>query len=281
MLDQGTSSPERNGLDKHVLSFYWDDFQPHLLFYDRAARKVDRLSLERLAVTVGEDRTCVGHFDDDRYVPCPKARKVGRITSCRECMAPWIPVQSCIFEPQCSGERCDHPEFCQRQHYVYLASFSNMIKVGMTSVGRLRERAIEQGADAVRPLFMCRDRKEARELEKETSRRFKIPQEVRAPRIAGTWTSPPSRSSIEHVQEHYVKKVGRWREPLNEELTFLDRYPVRELPRTAPRPVSTVGTHRGEVMGIKGRYMIFRDGRGTSRLLDLSDLPARNIRVLD
>lgn len=281
MLDQGTGSSEPNGLDKHVLSFYWDDFQPHLLLFDHVTRKVDLLPLERLAIEVGEDRTCVGRFDGDVYLPCPLARKIGRITSCRECMAPWIPVQSCIFEPQCSGDRCDHPEFCQRQHYVYLASFSNMIKVGMTSVGRLRERAIEQGADAVRPLFLCRDRREARELEKETSRRFKIPQEVRAPRIAGTWTSPPTRSSIENVQDHYVRRIARWREPLNEELVFLDRYPIKELPRTAPRPVATAGAHRGEVLGIKGRYMMFRDGRGTSRLLDLSDLPSRNICVLE
>ncbi len=281
MLDQGPEGLKPSDLDKHVLSFYWDDFQPRLLFYDRAARKVDELPLDRLALSVGEDRRCVGRFDDGRYVPCPAHRRVGRITSCQECMAPWIPVQSCIFEPQCTGDRCERSEFCRRKHYVYLASFGNTIKVGMTSAGRLRERAIEQGADAVRPLFLCHDRQEARGLEKETSRRFKIPQEVRAQRIARTWTSPPVRSSMENVQEHYLHRIGRWREPLEAELMFLDRYPMRERPRTAPRPVTTPGTHRGEVLGIKGRYMIFRDEGGVSRLLDLSDLPARHVRVLD
>ena len=231
---------ERVGQARPVLPL--GRFQPHLLFFDSVTRKVDRLPLERLAIKVGKTAPAWDVLMRGLYVPCPSARRVGRITSCRECMAPWIPVQSCIFEPQCSGDRCDHPEFCQRQHYVYLASFSKMIKVGMTSVGRLRERAIEQGADAVRPLFMCRDRREARELEKETSRRFKIPQEVRAPRIAATWTSPPSRSSIEHVQDHYVRKIGRWREPLNEGLVFLDRYPINE-PATAPASRDR-GTHR-------------------------------------
>lgn len=271
-------SPETDGLDKHVLSFHWEGFQPHLLFYDLTARKVDELSLDRLRLSIGNERRCVGRFEEDRYLPCPAGRRVGRLASCQECMAPWIPVQSCIFEPQCDGERCDHPEFCQRQHFVYLASFGNMIKVGMTSCGRLMERAIEQGADAVRPLFQCRDRREAREWEKETSRRFKLPQEIRGPKVARTWTAPPSREAIENVQDHFLRRIGRWKAPMEAEVVFLDEYPMRERPRTAPRPVPTPGEHRGEVLGIKGRYMIFRDERGASRLLDLSDLPARNVR---
>ncbi len=64
--DQG-SGPS---LDKHVLSFHWDDFDPHLVFYDREARKVDELPLDRLALSVGGDRSCVGRFDDKGYHPC-------------------------------------------------------------------------------------------------------------------------------------------------------------------------------------------------------------------
>jgi hypothetical protein len=268
-------------LDKHVLSFHWDDFDPHLLFYDRTARKVDELPLDRLSLRVGGDRSCVGRFDDKGYHPCPSERLVGRFETCQACAAPWIPVLNCVFEPQCNGDLCDHPEFCARRHFVYLASFGNLIKVGMTSAGRLRERAIEQGADAVRPLFECGDRREARALEKETSRRFKIPQEIKISRVSRTWTGRPSAEAMRHVHEHYLARIARWREPVDTELMLLDRYPMRELPRSPPGTAATEGAHRGEVLGIKGRFMLYRDKRGRSTLLDLSDLPARSIAVLD
>jgi len=268
-------------LDKHVLSFHWDGFEPHLILYDRLERRVDELPLDRLSLSVGRDRSCVGRFEDDGYHPCPSMRKVDRFETCQACAAGWVPVLDCVFEPRCEGDLCDHPEFCARRHVVYLASFGNLIKVGMTSAGRLRERGIEQGADAVRPLFECRDRKEARALEKATSTKFKIPQEIRVARVAGAWTRRPSAESILYVQEHYLGRIAKWREPVRSDVIFLDGYPVRELPRTPPDTEGTEGVHRGEVLGIKGRFMLFRDKRGRSRLLDLSDLPARSIALLN
>jgi hypothetical protein len=269
-------------LDKHVLSFHWDGFEPHLICYDRISRKVDELPLHRLALEVGGQRDCVGRFAYDGYRPCPSSRPVGRFETCPTCASPWVPVQGCVFEPQCDGDRCDHPEFCARKHYVYLASFGNLLKVGMTGASRLRERAIEQGADAVRPLFECRNRQEARSLEKEISRRFKVPQNIRAGRIARTLTAPPSRESIDHVHDHYVHRIARWREPLDAEIVFLDQYPLRDRPKSPPEVVSTEGQHRGAVLGIKGRYLLFRDhGSSHSLLLDLSDLPTRSVRLLD
>jgi hypothetical protein len=284
MIERGKLLPHPDGvgLDRHIISFLWDEFDPHLLCYNTVSRKVEEISLDRLALAIGEEKECVGRFDDDGYHPCPRQRPVNGFSMCKDCMAPWVPVQKCVFEPQCNGDRCDHPEFCGRKHYVYLASFGNLIKVGMTGAHRLRERAIEQGADAVRPIFECRDRREARTLEKETSKRFKIPQEIRIKRIAQTWTSRPSKESMANVHEHYLHRIARWREPMSAELMFLDRYPIDSLPRTAPDVTATGGLHRGEILGIKGRFMMFRpEMRGDVRLLDLSDLPARSVRALD
>ncbi len=274
--------PDGIGLDRHVLSYHWDEFSPHLVFYDKATTRLGELPLDRLAMAVGDEKDCVGRFDHDGYHPCPQGRQVDGFSICKQCMAPWVPVQKCVFEPQCNGERCDNPEFCRRKHYVYLAFFGTLVKVGMTSTIRLRERAIEQGADAVRPLFECRDRREARNLEKETSRRFKIPQEIRIKRIARTWTSRPSQESIGNVHDHYVGRIAKWKAPFDADLIFLDAYPIGEFPRTAPEVIRTGGLHRGDVIGIKGSYMMFRpEKRREVRLLDLSDLPARSVRMLE
>jgi len=283
MLERSMTLPHPDGvgLDHHVISFYWDGFEPHLLSYNKGSLKVEEIPLDRLSLAIGEEKDCVGRFDEDGYRPCPRNRPVNGFAACKECMAPWVPVQKCVFEPRCNGDLCDFPEFCGRKHYVYLASFGNMLKVGMTSANRLMERAIEQGADAVRPLFECRDRREARDLEKETSKRFKIPQEIRIRKIAQTWTSRPSKEAMAHVHEHYLHRIARWREPMKADLIFLDGYPISALPRTAPEVTTTGGVHRGEVLGIKGRFMMFRPARrGEVRLLELSDLPARSVRLL-
>jgi len=68
---------------------------------------------------------------------------------------------------------------------------------------------------------------------------------------------------------------------MSSEIIFLDGYPVHEHPRTPPRVVTAVGKHMGEVLGIKGRYMIFRDPAGVYSMLDLSDLPSRLVDVSD
>jgi hypothetical protein len=57
------------------------------------------------------------------------------------------------------------------------------------------------------------------------------------------------------------------------ELRWLDRYPI-ELPlRASPKLQETPGRHRGEFVGIKGKWMIY-ENEGV-RALSLADLPSR------
>lgn len=271
-------APSPPGYTHHVLDYRWDGFVPRLEAYDLADRRVEVLPLDVLDMAVSEERRCVGSFSDG-YRPCPSARRVAGFTQCRSCMGDWAPVQRCVFEPQCTGDRCEHRDFCGRRHVVYLAFYGTLVKVGMTSAGRVERRGIEQGADAIAPVLMCRDRQEARALEKEVSRRFKLPQELRVARVAAQWTHPPSRELIANAFATHRRRVAAWREVMDEGLLFLDRYPVRAHPRSPPAPVAAPGRHRGEVMGVKGRYLIFRQTGGGCGLLDLSDLPSRLVSV--
>ncbi|HHT75182.1 MAG TPA: DUF2797 domain-containing protein [Methanomassiliicoccaceae archaeon] len=259
-----------------MLDFSWEDFTPRLEAYDVDIGEVVLLPLDRLNMDVSEDRRCIGSFDGD-YRPCPTRRPVGRFHQCRECMGSWADVQRCVFEPQCIGDGCEHNDFCGRRHVVYLAAFGTLVKVGMTSAARLRRRGIEQGADAIVPVLMCRDRQEARRLEKETSARFRLPQEIRISRIAAQWTHPPSRDIIENAIATHLRRVAAWREIMDEDIMHLDGYPMRSYPRTPPALARTSGHHAGDVLGIKGRFMIYRRPGRDSRLLDLSDLPSRTV----
>jgi len=204
---------------------------------------------------------------------------VDAFAQCQECAADALPIQTCLFEPRCHGERCGRPELCSREHFVYLAFHGDVVKVGMTSSRRLTERGIEQGADAIAPIFRCRSRLEARTLEKEASRRFGLVQEVRLGKIMAQWPVEPSRERIQRSYDRALAEIGDWRGTLNEALTFLDGYPIRRLPDFRPQLMDVAGIHRGEVMGIKGRTMVHRrDGRVMA--LDLSALVARTMDVI-
>jgi len=265
------------GFTKHVLSYYWDEFVPHLIYYDYSSGQVDEVDLFNAQLTISAAKRCVGFSDEEGYHPCPAARRVSAFSVCQSCMEPWIPRQGCVFEPQCTGDLCDHPEFCERDHVVYLAFFGTLAKVGMTSRRRLRTRGIEQGADAIAPIFRCVNRMDARALEREVSKRFRINQELRIKKVAAQMTEPPPWERIQSRYTRMVQRINFWRQTLEEPLLCLEGYPVTSRPTQPPSRMETSGTHRGAVLGVKGKYLIYEND-GT-HLLDLSDVPSRFIEV--
>ena len=88
---------------------------------------------------------------------------------------------------------------------MYLALYSNLIKVGMTSEKRFKERITEQGADAAAEIFVCRNRLEARTLEKEISARFKIPQEIKPGALMKQWVTAIHAADAECIQHIFTE----------------------------------------------------------------------------
>ena len=265
-----------NETAKHVIAYCWDDFVPAVLLYDSENNSVEKLDLSYIDFSASKEKTCVGKMEDDEYVPCPQQVKLTKNATCLRCSSPSIPVVECIFEPRCTGERCSSPPFCTRPHVVYLALYSNLIKVGMTSERRFKQRITEQGADAASMIFKCENRLEARKLEKEVSERFKIPQDIKPGILMKQWVSAPSMQQMQNVYSTYLQKISCWRKPLNNELAAFDKYPISVRPKSPPKIVRCEGRHTGEVMGIKGRFLVYSTAKG-ARALDLSDLVGRTI----
>ncbi len=262
---------------KHAISYHWDGFVPHLVAYDGSDKQIVEIDLSRLDMTVSEDRTCIGRFEEE-YRPCPQATVVrGSFDQCDGCAESWIPRQECLFEPRCEGELCDC-HFCRRPHLVYAAFYGRKVKIGMTSGGRMVERAIEQGADAIVALVDCENRFRAREMEKDISRSLHLPQRMTRADIVKQLASNISKNELEDryskIQEslrdrYYLRGDG---------LTMLNDYPMHLGLEELPIETSSPGTHRGKVRGKKGRYLFFEDD-GALKMLDLSDLPSRHLHV--
>jgi len=258
----------------HVLDFHWEDFEPHMICRDLRVEGISEFDLRDVRFAVSRKKTCVGYFDDDgTYVKCPSQMPVSRFDQCPDCASEsFIPFQECIFEPMCDGERCDL-EFCKREHVLYVAFYDTHMKIGMSSSRRVGKRLIEQGADAFSIVGSFSSRKKARDAEKSISSGLGIPQAHRQEQLLKSLAKETDIKGIESRHEELTKKLGKEYNLTPEPLHFLDQYPI-ELPlRQMPELQESWGMHKGQYLGVKGRWLIF-DSHGL-KALNLSDLPSR------
>jgi hypothetical protein len=271
---------------RHALWYYWDGFRPFLDTYVLEKGEVESLdlvnSMRNLHLTISDERECVGSYEANEYRPCPNRVPVkGAFDQCRSCAGTWIPVQECLFEPQCAGDLCDSP-LCKKKHVVYATFFGDLIKIGMTAGSRLEKRAIEQGADAVVRLSEFPNRLAAREAEKDISRKLKIPQRVLGKQVAAEIARNPGRSELHEKYSKITDSIKDDYELLEENLLILDGYPGRGLLAElseAPEPVDIIGAHVGALLGLKGRYLFYENLAGRALMLPMSELPSRFLEL--
>ncbi len=264
-LTEEVSSQEKK--EVHVVSFNWHGFDFELTIYDGS--EIETLNLDSINFEVSQEKVCVGDFDDV-YSPCPEQKKVDRFNQCTYCAPDHIPRLRCIFEPM-NCEDCEEEGFCDEDHAVYLAFHGVHTKVGMTRLERLKERLIEQGADAYAVLETVENRKTAREREKELSRELNISQRI------------GSKKKLERMDRKLDKKIiqRKYRAVKNQvkidSLGFLENYPISLPLRAVPRLRSTSGVHIGDKIGVKGEFLIYENSG--LQALNLSDLVGRKILI--
>ena len=263
---------------RHIIHFGWEGFEPVLLVYDRKDGSVDRLPFDDLDWSLSEGKWCVGSFGNDGYRKCPNARKVTNFDQCQGCASTWIPIQSCIYEPQCDGHRCES-RICRREHTVYVAFFGNRAKIGMTTSRRLRERGIEQGADAIAPLVRKDNRLEGRKAEKDISARLRLPQSMQRKHVLEAQGCKVGDEGLEDRYRSYLETLSSRMEVLDAPLELLNEYPLGDLDGGAPLLVDVPGRHRGRTVGLKGKFLFYEDCSSRLRALELADLPGRFLKA--
>ena len=87
----------------HALEFHWDEFEPHLECYDISEKETAEFDLEDVRFSVSRKRTCIGYWDGDRYIPCPKQTAVDRFGQCVKCAG---------RNPSCRSPRCTVARKC-------------------------------------------------------------------------------------------------------------------------------------------------------------------------
>lgn len=265
-----------DSLPYHVLEFDWREFEPTLTYVDKDGT-FERVDLSRVDYVISRRRQCVGRYDGDEYMRCPGSVEVTRFVQCADCAEEsFIPHQECIFEPKCDGELCDI-EFCRREHMLYIAFYDTKAKIGMSSTKRVRRRLIEQGADAYALIGTYPTRRSARTAEKEISSALRVPQALRYDTLLNGFARKVDEDGIENRYASLSASLESRFSLAPEKIEWLDRYPL-ELPLDGvPHLAETPGRHKGEPLGVKGRWMIYRSSR--LQALNLADVPSRFMDV--
>lgn len=144
----------------HVVGLSWENFRPSL-----TCRTMD-LQLQQIDLSPGQilnlklhSKECIG---PDLSTVCPHHSEA--IPACPSCsLSGHYP---CI---RCDGSVCINTtrrmRCAQGTYAVYLASFGDKIKVGVSSRGRLMQRWLEQGAEFACELAVLTDGMKARKME--------------------------------------------------------------------------------------------------------------------
>jgi hypothetical protein len=263
-----------SGRRSHAISFYWDGFEPHFEIYSGESGTVGELQMDRFSFTVSEEQKCVGSFRNGAYRPCPLNRHVENMDQCDFCSRTLIPIQKCLFDPICDGEICDW-DLCRREHSVYLAFYGGRMKVGMTSTTRIRERLIEQGADAYMVAGRFRSRKAAREMEKKVSQELGISQTHRYSDILSELRTGTDYDVIQSNYSSICSELDKKFDLKCSGLEVLDGYPITQPLESTPLYTDITGFHEGDVIGVKGKIAVYRSSG--LRALNLSAIPSRFI----
>jgi hypothetical protein len=271
--DQILAEKKEDDFPLHALDFSWEGFEPSLSIFDSRDGEVSELDLDDIDFLTSRKKTCIGYFDGEKYVACPKNAPVEKYAQCPDCSKEvFLPFQDCVFEPQCDGERCGI-DFCKREHVLYIAFYDTRMKIGMSSTRRVERRLIEQGADAFAIIGKRPTRLKARTAEKEISARLGIPQALRYDSVLRNFARKVDSDGIVGRYEGLRITLGETYQMEPEPLRWLNKYPIElPLPRV-PQLEDSCGKHKGRLVGLKGRWLIF-ESEGL-KALNMSDFPAR------
>jgi hypothetical protein len=155
-----------------------------------------------------------------------------------------------------------------------------MIKIGMTSGARLKERGIEQGADAIAPIVDCDNRMMARAAENRISHLLKARQTVSKKESLRTILRITDRRFYQSRYEDVLARVSEVLPVKGTPLEILDRYPVSFSDQENVEVSPLEGRHVGEVVAIKGKFLVYRSKNGKElKALQLSNVPSHFLRT--
>ncbi len=261
-----------------VIDIVWrspvkNEFVPGIASWDDSGEITTFTSLRsgsHLSWTIEGPRMCIGSRDSTgNNIRCPERRTVPMNgLRCGPCSA-MDQLDPCI---RCTGAICSASDTrksrCQNSQYaVYLAVFKDQtLKVGVSTLGRVKTRWLEQGADFAGVISTADGGMSARKTEESIGHLTGITKQVRRGRKASTFTHSLDLSTARNLARSFLESNNI----LSSESSFVleDLSPYYGLSEidTPPRPWQFSAASRnaqhlvGDVVGVKGSLLVTRTG---------------------
>lgn len=204
------------------------------------------------------DYECIGYLRNKIIYECPN--KIKKTAQCHNCqmLNDKYPCAEC--KGVCIASLKEKKECMQTPHIIYLASFGNLIKVGVTKEKRYYKRMIEQGAD-YSTIIARTNGLNARIYERIISK--KIPDKIMLKqKIRNLEINNPNliNEKLKEIKNKIPKHIKENTEitKLRENLKINNKELINEL--------------KGEIISWKGRILILKEG-----IIDLNKIIGRTI----
>ncbi|HLC67696.1 MAG TPA: DUF2797 domain-containing protein [archaeon] len=210
------------------------------------------------------EKTCIGYTKKTRHHPCPQNRQVDDERMCRECML----NDDFFMCVKCDGSECiNDPQrnsCAKSKYYVYLAAFSDVLKVGISQEHRVLERLIEQGADMGAKIALIQDGKLVREIEQKIRSELGIKDRLRGIEKQKLLFGNPNTSAI-----NIFTAFAKLRKNFGEYLIGPEIYNLQSIYRINslsehPKPFSLDygSSIEGRIVAAKGNILVMRNSEG-------------------
>src|SRR3989344_1997350 len=210
------------------------------------------------------EKTCIGHSRKGRHTPCPQSRVVSDERMCRECML----SDDFFMCVKCDGSECindpQRTNCAKSKYYIYLAAFSNVLKVGISQEYRVLERLIEQGADMGAKIALVQDGKIVREIEQKIRSELGIKDRLRGIEKQKLLFGNPNTSAI-----NIFTAFAKLRKNFGEYLIGPEIYNLQSIYRINslsehPKPFSLDygSSIEGRIVAAKGNILVMRNSEG-------------------
>ncbi len=276
----------------HVLSVNWkwadEKFRSGIEVWDEKSeqrRFIELRAGEKIGWIISGPRRCIGFIDSNgEYTYCPDRALVTQGHQCAPCSA------MDFFNPcmRCTGDTCfatpKRWNICRQTEYVvYLVTFGDsVLKVGVSTKGRVLTRWVEQGADFGAVVANVTGGKMARRIEHKLSMLDGVTKQVRNNLKAELLFQQTDRKTAENLMQRFVARAGASYHLSMDKIISLSQYYELANIQNAPHALLRLGKNTttlqvvGEIMGMKGNLLITRAG-GSYLIVDLANIVGNRI----
>lgn len=240
-----------------IMKYKWQNFKPFLVINDGKFSQMPLL-MKNIDITLGK-RICTGHFKDGKYVPCPENVETGYEHICNACRLN-DDFYQCI---QCDGATCVNEkrrkECMANNYYIYLATFDDILKVGISFEHRVKERLVEQGADFGAKIGYVKDGQIVRVIEQQISKKLGIVDRVRGEQKHKNLFGDPNKSS--KLILNAVQKLNGMEFLMRPEIYDMRSYYHLHNVLDMPKSIAVKDNLRitGKIVAAKGNILVLRN----------------------